>query len=536
MTKKLSRQALQRLEVLYNDFPTFAENCLFIRTKLEGIVPFKLNSCQKYIHKRLEKQLKEKGWVRAIILKARQEGCSTYIGGRFYRKTSWEKGIRAFILAHRDDATANLFKMTRRFHKHMPKALKSHTSYSNRQELVFDVLDSSYGLGTAGSGEIGRSDTIQLFHGSEVASWANADALVAGIFEAVPEGPGTEIILESTAKGMGNFFHREWNKSEAGMSDYMPIFIPWFWQKEYSREVPEDFVLSEEEKEYKKLYKLTDEQMVWRRAKIIQLGDPLLFNQEYPATAAEAFQTTGHDSFIGPDVILRARKASVKEAFGPIVVGVDPATGTAKSKGNDYTAIAIRQGPVLWSVDKYDDDEMGIVGRCKLLLDVEGEKRVAKMFVDVGGVGSGIVSRLREMGYNDRVVPVNFGSDALNKVRYKNRRAEMWGTLKEWLDDPVQASLPDKDSLQADLTAPGITYSSSGQIILEPKEKIRLKLGSSPDEGDATALTFAQPVRNDAAILVTTAQHSFRLGGRRFGFNSTANKVKHNFRFNPRGL
>jgi hypothetical protein len=89
--------------------------------------------------------------------------------------------------------------------------------------------------------------------------------------------------------------------------------VPWFWQDEYRRPVPDGFALDEEEREYRLCTRLAGcsiEHMVWRRAKILELKDPLLFKQEYPATADEAFQTTGHDSFIKPDDVLRARKAT----------------------------------------------------------------------------------------------------------------------------------------------------------------------------------------------------------------------------------
>ena len=81
---------------------------------------------------------------------------------------------------------------------------------------------------------------------------------------------------------------------------------------------------TEEERAYGELYCLDDAQLAWRRAKIAQLRDPALFRQEYPACAAEAFETSGHDSFIPPALIAAARKATC-EASGPLVIGFDPA-------------------------------------------------------------------------------------------------------------------------------------------------------------------------------------------------------------------
>jgi hypothetical protein len=87
--------------------------------------------------------------------------------------------------------------------------------------------------------------------------------------QAIPDVENTEVILESTANGVGNYFHEMWQKAEAGLSDFIAIFVPWFWQDEYARNVPSDFICTPEETELQLLYGLTKEQITWRRAKII---------------------------------------------------------------------------------------------------------------------------------------------------------------------------------------------------------------------------------------------------------------------------
>jgi hypothetical protein len=129
---------------LSRDFPYYAEHCLRIRTKAGAIKPFTLNRVQAYLHERLEKQLAETGKIRALILKGRQEGCSTYCEGRFYHKTTWSRGVRAFILTHEQDATDNIFQIALRFHEHCPPEVRPHTGASNAKELRFDRLDSGY--------------------------------------------------------------------------------------------------------------------------------------------------------------------------------------------------------------------------------------------------------------------------------------------------------------------------------------------------------------------------------------------------------
>src|SRR5690606_30856568 len=270
-------------------------------SKSGAVVQFNLNRAQQYIHERLEEQRAATGRVRALILKGRQQGCSTYVGARYYHRTSLSSGIRTFILTHEDAATQNLFEMVNRFHEHVPAHVRPSTRAANAKELLFDKLDSGYKVGTAGTKGVGRSSTIQLFHGSEVAFWPNAESHAAGVLQAVPEEDGTEVILESTANGIGNFFHQKWRDAENGEGDFIAIFVPWYWQDEYRKAPPEGFTPTDEEQEYAELYGLDWEQIAWRRNKIAELKDAALFKQEYPATAAEAFQMSGHDSFIKPE-------------------------------------------------------------------------------------------------------------------------------------------------------------------------------------------------------------------------------------------
>src|SRR5262245_1238694 len=327
------------------DYEVFAREFLRIRTKSGEIVPLVFNRAQRFIHEKLEAQRAATGKVRALILKGRQQGCSTYVGGRFYHRTSRIGGLRTFILTHEDQATQNLFEMVTRFHDHLPDDMRPSTGTANAKELIFDQLASGYKIGTAYTTSVGRSNTLQLFHGSEVAHWRNPELHAAGILQAIPDEPGTESILESTANGVGNYFHREWRKAETGQGAYIAIFVPWYWDDGYRLEVEPDFALTVDEAEYAQLYGLDNEQMAWRRNKISDLGDPMLFMQEYPANAAEAFQLSGHDSYIPPIQIAKARKAD-HPGSGPLVIGFDPAW-----KGKDKGAMAWRRGRAVEKVE-----------------------------------------------------------------------------------------------------------------------------------------------------------------------------------------
>jgi hypothetical protein len=484
------------------DLPAYAAECLMIRTKCGEVRPLVFNRAQRHIHTQLEAQRAATGKVRALILKGRQQGCSTYVGGRFFHRATHERGIRVFILTHEDAATQNLFEMVERFHEHCPPDEKQSTGAANARELSFDALDSGYKIGTAGTKGVGRSSTIQLFHGSEVAFWPHAETHAAGILQAVPDIPGTEVILESTANGLGNFFHQTWRDAETGNNDFVAIFVPWFSQDEYRKTPPRGFVPSAEEREYRDLYGLDDAQISWRRQKIVELKDAGLFKQEYPANAAEAFQESGQDSFIPPALIARARKGKC-EASGPLVIGFDPAW-----LGEDRHAMAWRRGRKVEKVEtRMRLDTMQAAGWVKQVIERDRPKRV---FLDVGGVGAGIYDRLNEMGFGAIVRAVNFGSSPLEPPPRDehgdpaggplNRRAEMWMKSREWLEDPAGVQIPDLDSLQADACGPTYTYDSNSRLKLEAKDHMRARGVKSPDEWDAVALTFAEPVAPGAGF------------------------------------
>ena len=299
----------KKLNSYKDNFTDFASDNIKIITKdaRRGFVNFTFNDCQKKITEILDEQLATNGKVRAIILKARQQGISTYCAGRVFWKTYFTPHARSVVMAH-DSATSDaLFNMSRNIIRNMDSLYKPTELRSNAKEIVISSPHfkkdatgekpvSSYRLYTAGSPEAGRGTTPTIAHLSEIAFWQHDEKILAGLFQGISEAPGTEVILESTANGASGEFYRLWRGALEGENEYTPIFLPWFTTSEYYREPPEDFERSSEEELLVENHDLNNGQLYWRRLKIAEGGE-LKFRQEYPATPDEAFITAGKSVF-----------------------------------------------------------------------------------------------------------------------------------------------------------------------------------------------------------------------------------------------
>lgn len=196
----------------------------------------------------------------------------------------------------------------------------------------------------------------------------------------------------------------------------------------------------------------------------------------------------GDTKLIGYKEIYKALETHVENSVSvdlPLIIGVDVARF-----GDDKTAVARRIGRRAFRIRTCS--KMNLVETANMIVNIIHEEKPARVNIDVGGVGAGVVDILLDRGYGSIVRPVNFGEAAQESERYCNRRAEMWGRLKEWLTSELPVSLVDCEGLSEDLTAPNKKYDSLGRLLLEKKEEIKKRLGRSTDVGDALALTFAE--------------------------------------------
>lgn len=319
----------------------FIEKKLYIRTKDARLKRLKLNAPQRRLYQTLLKQKKAGRPQRVIILKARQMGFSTLAEAMIFTRTVRRRNVNSLIVAHREDSTGNLFKMSRLFLERLPEEDRPMVKNSNARELVFENpsrdmaqkaaepgLMSRIRCNTAGSDGLGRSDTLHNVHASEFAFWKGDKAAIwVGIMQAVPSRKDTMVIVESTANGFDEF-HRMWEQAVRGESDFEPLFFPWFENREYRMKVSPGTEWTQAERDMAEEYGLDEQQLQWRRWCIQNncAGDEIRFKQEYPACPDEAFVTGGQHVFDNELAALQRSRAPEPEDRGDFAYerGEDP--------------------------------------------------------------------------------------------------------------------------------------------------------------------------------------------------------------------
>lgn len=324
---------LQTIDRLRNDRYLYSQAVLRIRDKAAVLRPLSPNFAQRYVEEKLEAQKKATGRVRAVVLKARQEGVSTWTAGRFMHQTHLQQGRKALVIADALARAESIFGIYERMWIELPEDLKPEIkSRGNRRHLGF-AHDSEISIRPASDKDAGRASTVHYLHASEIAFWpANTQRETwVSVIQAVPDD-GSEIIVESTANGAGGLFHELWELTQKEGSGWLGIFLPWWIHEEYDAgpdkppteaeldgiaTQPDDFeiqALSDGIPFDGERHILPLSRLAWRRRTIIERfgGDPTTlgrdatrdFQQEYPATADEAFLMSGA-TFFDEDALRR---------------------------------------------------------------------------------------------------------------------------------------------------------------------------------------------------------------------------------------
>ena len=326
MNTELSKEQLQKIIDISKDFYRYADNNLYIKDKRAKIIKFIPNIAQRALIDYVLWCIVHGKPIRVIILKARQMGLSTAVEALIYWWTATNENITSVIIGHEEKSAKNLYMMFRRYYDNSNPLFKPSIKYNTRTDLSFEKLD-DYGnqvglnsiikTATAKNPSAGRSDTIQCLHGSEIGEWENGEELVASIMQTVPYEEYMElpsmIFLESTAKGRGNYFHKEWRLAEKGENNFVPFFFPWWIMDGYADVNDEPLgelneyelflvdLLSKGYTTYSGVHFDTDDipariKFYRRKAKDFASTPERMF-QEYPSVAKEAFIASGKQVF-----------------------------------------------------------------------------------------------------------------------------------------------------------------------------------------------------------------------------------------------
>lgn len=380
---------------IFDDTIEFSETFLYIFNKDQIRQKLIMNDVQKHF-------LRNKTG-NDLILKARQFGVSTAIQADYFRIATTRRAVIATI-AHDDNTTQKLRRMSERFYQNLPKVVKAPVrKYANSVLTVYSDYDSEYEIYTAGNTEGGRGGSYSHIHGSEVAFWKNAEKIMSGLMQ----GGKPKIALESTPNGAQGYFYNLVMEALDGNPDWGFFFYPWWYDGQYCEpldlEEKETFesTLTDDEIALRITHKLSLEQIKWRRKKQRQLKG--LFVQEYPEDARTCFLLSGIGYFGYVDNYFNADLSHEYNPDFKYYAGLD------FGQANDYTVLSIickntKQQVALLRLNKlpWSDMRAQVVNLCKKF-------NVKMLWAEQNSMGSTNIEELKKefysKGQNTRIRP-----------------------------------------------------------------------------------------------------------------------------------
>lgn len=356
------------------------ESMFMVADKDGNDVPFILNTAQAAIDSRLT--------GRDVIPKARQEGVSTYFLARNTVKCLGKRNTRAVVISHDEKSTQRMLGKVHYFLDNV-RGPKPVIKNSSKNEITFPKTNSAFYIGTAGAKKFGRGDTISSLHCSEVAYWPDPKGLTAGLFQAVPRDG--EISIESTGNGTGNWYHKMSMRAFDGIGRYRLHFLDWQSFPEYTvelgkaqaEEIMDTLDPDLDEPRLVTQFGLSAGQIQWRREKLEELEyDKKLFEQEYPMTLDQCFQSAGHSLFQSVTFI----PTPEWELQGPHfhVLKGHPKVKGRYAFGIDSSGGVELDNAVIQIIDLDTFEQVGELAHNKIQPDVLGHKAAAlgKLFND----------------------------------------------------------------------------------------------------------------------------------------------------------
>ncbi|MBQ6166835.1 MAG: hypothetical protein IJK41_05325 [Muribaculaceae bacterium] len=334
MMEPLQQERLRIVE----DFEFWCARCVKIHDKMScRSVPFVLNRPQRKLLAVMEEQRTAGQPIRVILLKARQWGASTMV--QMYM--AWmqlvrHKGWNSVICCHKQSTSKAIKRMYNLMIEHYPKDMLDDGAQDH--PLRFTKLEGQPNVqqiearecllitASSRSEDAVRGYDISMAHLSEVAFWQeskmhNPDDVLRSVCGSVTLKPESVIVLESTADGVGTYFHDEWLRATRGTSDKVPVFVPWYEIGIYSREVEDVQALWDAMDNYERALwddGRTLEQIYWYHCKRSEQREHALMMSEFPSSASEAFATSGRHVFSREELDRLAKGCRAPLAVGEV--------------------------------------------------------------------------------------------------------------------------------------------------------------------------------------------------------------------------
>jgi hypothetical protein len=306
-------QALQAARKIRTDFQNhqiWAEETLSVRNKQGLLIPYRMGPAQLKLIRSIEAQRKKGIPPRILFLKARQVWGSTALAGYFFHRIAFTPGQEGYILAHLKENAEVIFN----YYKTFVETYQPFRGIVRPETLIRPPSSrsiewekgSSIHVKTAENLRVGRGFKARFLHLSEYAFYRDSKVLMEGLLQTMPDDPDTVVVVETTANGVGNPFHQDWERATdtSRNSEWLAVFFAWHEHPEYSRwldigRAPFDDSVSKEERELQDRFRLSLEQLNWRRWCIENKcqGDVERFRQEYPAFPEQAFRASGRAFF-----------------------------------------------------------------------------------------------------------------------------------------------------------------------------------------------------------------------------------------------
>lgn len=299
---------------LLADFSAYCSAFWRVSSKGGRPVPFRLNPAQRIVMHEVRKMEAAGIPVRMLILKARQQGISTFLTALFQHAAMTRPGFNGISIADKLELPRLWLRRAQRWYNETPRAIQPELAHSNAIELVFDDINSRYSISSERGTTPGMGMSLQGVHCSEISNWHNFEKVMSDLLPAVPQVAGTMVILESTGEMEGDDWHKQVVAAQSGDNEYKLVFLPWWLSPEYSKKTsdrmfcitPEEIDIvrvaeqwaqdNPEHAEIAGFTRLSHDQLTWRRWVIKNefFGDVERFKSRYPSTVAEAFIGVGN--------------------------------------------------------------------------------------------------------------------------------------------------------------------------------------------------------------------------------------------------